>query len=67
MFESTQGKGAKEQWYKLFVSTQGKGAKEQPDKFQCKNAFVQTKERVWCQNKDYVGGATCWSSNSLYN
>ena len=22
-------------------------------------AFVKTKEYDWCQNKDYVGGATC--------
>ena len=23
------------------------------------NAFVKTKEYVWRQNKDYVGGVTC--------
>ena len=22
-------------------------------------AFCETKEYVWCQNKNYVGGATC--------
>ena len=25
----------------------------------------QKKESVWRQNKDYVGGATCWTYNSL--
>ena len=29
--------------------------------------FVKTKEYVWHQNKVYVGGTTCWSSNWLYN
>ena len=24
------------------------------------------KEYIWRQNKDHVGGATCWSSNWLY-
>ena len=27
---------------------------------------MKTKEYVWHQNKDYVGGATCWSSNWVY-
>ena len=33
----------------MCASTQEKGAKEQ--------AFVRTKESVWCQFKDFVGGA----------
>ena len=28
---------------------------------------MRTEEYVWHQNKDYVGGATYWSSNSLSN
>ena len=28
-------------------------------------AFCETKEYLWRENKDYVGGATCWSSNWL--
>ena len=50
----------------VFGSTQ-EGAKEQWDKLKCAKAFVRTKESVWCQNKDYVGGATCWSSNSVFD
>ena len=30
-------------------------------------ASMRTKEYVPRQNKDYVGGATCWSSDSLFN
>ena len=28
--------------------------------------LCENKGYFWCQNKDYVGGATRWSSNSLY-
>ena len=31
-----------------------------------KKSFVKTKEYVLRQNKYYLGGATCWSSNWLY-
>ena len=31
-----------------------------------KKAFVRKKKYVWCKNKDYAGGATCGSSNSLF-
>ena len=31
------------------------------------NKNNRTKEHGWPQNKDYVGGETCWSSNWLYN
>ena len=51
----------------VFVSTQEKGAKEQWDKLSCEKAFVRTKESVWHQSKDCVGGTTCWSSKSLYD
>ena len=30
------------------------------------NENNRTKKHVWCQNENYVGGATCWSSNWLY-
>ena len=29
--------------------------------------FCENKRMCWHQNKDNVGGATCWSSYSLYN
>ena len=51
----------------VFVSAQEKGAKEQCDKLWSKKAFVRSKEHVLRQNKDCVGGATCWSTNSLYS
>ena len=40
------------------------GAKENNE---CEKAFVKANEYVLCQNKDYVEGATCWSSNWLYH
>ena len=49
----------------VFVSKQEKCAKEQWDKLLVEKAFVRTKESVLRQNKDYVGGATCWSSSSV--
>ena len=51
----------------VFVSTQEKGTKEQQDNLQSEKAFVRTEESVWSKNKDYMGGATCWSSILLYN
>ena len=34
---------------------------------QTEEAFCETKEYAWRENKSYVAGATCWSSNWLYN
>ena len=31
------------------------------------NANNRTKDDGWLQNKDFVGGATCWSSKWVYN
>ena len=36
-------------------------------KNESKKVFWKTKEYAWRQNKDYVGEATCWSSNSLFH
>ena len=33
--------------------------KRVPIEHSSEKAFVKTKEYVWRQNKDYVGGATC--------
>ena len=49
-------------YYCVCINT-WKGCQVQWAKLQCEKAFVSTMESVWRQNKEYVGGATCWSSD----
>ena len=44
----------------LFSYQDKKMVPEKNEKLLCEKAFVRTKESVWHQNEDYVGGATCW-------
>ena len=46
----------------LLFYLSGQNEKERQLNNESEKAFVKTKEYVWSKNKDYVGGATCWSS-----
>ena len=55
-------------WNTYCVSVNAtKGRQRTMRKLWCEKAFVKTNESIWRQNKDYAGGATCWSYNSLNN
>ena len=43
----------------LLFYLSGQNEKERQLNNESEKAFVKTKEYVWSQNKDYVGGATC--------
>ena len=43
----------------LLLYLSGWNEKDRQLNNESEKAFVKTKEYVWSQNKDYVGGATC--------
>ena len=43
-----------------------KGRQKNNESEKDQKVFIRTKKCVWRKNKDYMGGATCWSSSWLY-
>ena len=48
-------------YYNMYLS--GQNESDASKNNESEKAFVKTMEYFWLQNKDFVGGATCWSFN----